>query len=154
MFKEVRRKDRQLQNEEIVNILKQNTYGIMSTISENGYPYGVPISYTYIDDSIYFHCAVEGHKLINIQRNDKVSFCVVGKTQTLPAEFSTKYQSVVVFGKAVEVFDEEKNEALLAMLNKYSPEYIEKGKEYIKKAGSATKVIKINIEHISGKAKK
>ncbi|MBP2032010.1 nitroimidazol reductase NimA-like FMN-containing flavoprotein (pyridoxamine 5'-phosphate oxidase superfamily) [Clostridium algifaecis] len=54
----------------------------------------------------------------------------------------------------VEVFDDEKNTVLLEILNKYSTDYIEKGKEYIKNASKATKVIKINIEHISGKARK
>lgn len=154
MFREMRRKDREIKNDEVIEILKNNDYGILSTISQNGYPYGLPISYVYINDSIYFHCAVEGHKLDNIKNNDKVSFCVVGKTCVLPDKFSTKYESVIIFGMAVEVFDDEKNIALLEILNKYSPDYIEKGKEYIANAGVKTKVIKINIEHISGKARK
>jgi nitroimidazol reductase NimA-like FMN-containing flavoprotein (pyridoxamine 5'-phosphate oxidase superfamily) len=153
MFKEMRRKDRELKNDEIIEILKNNDYGILSTVGENGYPYGVPISYIYFKDSIYFHCAVEGHKLDNIKNNDKVSFCIVGKTCILPDKFSTKYESVIIFGKANEVFDNEKNTVLLEVLNKYSPDYIEKGKVYIANAGVKTKVIKISIEHISGKAR-
>jgi uncharacterized protein len=35
-------------------------------------------------------------------------FCVVGRTQILPDEFSTKYESVIVFGRAIEVSDDEK----------------------------------------------
>lgn len=42
----------------------------------------------------------------------------------------------------------------LEILNKYSPDFIEKGKTYIQNASSKTKVIKITIEHISGKARK
>ncbi|MDU1411886.1 MAG: pyridoxamine 5'-phosphate oxidase family protein [Clostridium sp.] len=152
MFREMRRKDRALIDDKIIEILKNNTYGILSTVSENGYPYGVPINYIYINNSIYFHCAIEGHKLVNIKNNDKVSFCVVGKTQTLPDKFSTKYESVIVFGRAIKASDEEKNTALLEILNKYSSDYIEKGKEYIKRASNVTNVIKINIEHISGKS--
>ena len=154
MFKEMRRKDRELKNDEIIEILKSNSYGILSTISEDGYPYGVPISYIFVNDAIYFHCAVKGQKLDNISKDDKVSFCVVGETCLLPADFSTKYESVVVFGKAIEVFEDEKNMALLEILNKYSPDFIEQGKEYISRAGKATKVIKICIEHISGKARR
>ncbi|MEQ8197892.1 MAG: pyridoxamine 5'-phosphate oxidase family protein, partial [Clostridiaceae bacterium] len=90
----------------------------------------------------------------NILINNKVSFCVVGRTCNMPDKFSTKYESVIVFGRAAEVFDDEKNTALLELLNKYSPEYIEKGKEYIKNAGNLTKVIKISIEHMSGKARR
>ncbi|WP_143317756.1 pyridoxamine 5'-phosphate oxidase family protein [Clostridium sp. HBUAS56017] len=154
MFREMRRKDRELKNDEIIEVLKNTSYGILSTISENGYPYGVPISYVFFNDSIYFHCATKGHKLDNILNNDKVSFCVVGNTCVLPEEFSTKYESIIVFGKAIEVFDDEKNMALLETLNKYSPDFIEQGKEYIIKAGKATKVIKITIDHISGKARR
>lgn len=154
MFREMRRKEREMKNDEAVEILKNNTYGVLSTVSENGYPYGVPISYTFFNNSIYFHCAVTGHKLDNISNNDRVSFCVVGHTEILPEEFSTKYESVIVFGRAVEVSEDEKDRALLEIVNKYSADYIEQGKEYIQKGGKATKVIKISIEHISGKARR
>ncbi|NMM63934.1 pyridoxamine 5'-phosphate oxidase family protein [Clostridium sp. P21] len=154
MFKEIRRKDREIKNDEVIEILKNNTYGILSTIGENGYPYGVPISYVYMNNSIYFHCAVEGQKLNNIINTDKVSFCVVGQTCVLPDKFSTKYESVIIFGKAQEIFNDEKNAVLLNVLEKYSPDYIEKGKIYIANAGAKTKVIKINIEHITGKARR
>lgn len=154
MFREMRRKDRELKNDEVIEILKNSDYGILSTISQNGYPYGVPVSFIFFNNSIYFHGATEGHKLDNILNNSKVSFCVVGQTCILPDKFSTKYESVIVFGMAVEVFDDERNIAFLEILNKYSPDYIEKGKEYIKNASKATKVIKISIEHISGKARR
>lgn len=154
MFREMRRKDRELKNDEVIEVLKNNDYGILSTVSHNGYPYGVPVSFVFLNNSIYFHGASEGHKLDNILNNSKVSFCVVGQTCVLPDKFSTKYESVIVFGMAVEVLNDEKNTALFEIMNKYSPDYIEKGKEYIKSASNATRVIKINIEHISGKARR
>ncbi len=83
-----------------------------------------------------------------------MSFCVVGRTHILPDKFSTEYESVIVFGRVIEVSNDEKNTALLEILNKYSADYIEQGKEYIQKASKATKVMKINIEHTSGKAKR
>ncbi len=72
----------------------------------------------------------------------------------LPDKFSTNYKSVIVFGKAEGVFDHEKNVAMLEMLEKYSKEYMEKVREYLKNANSKMRVIKINIEHISGKARR
>ncbi|MCR1899917.1 pyridoxamine 5'-phosphate oxidase family protein [Irregularibacter muris] len=154
MFKDMRRKDRKLGNAETLEILKNGEYGILSTISENGYPYAVPLSYIYMNDSIYFDCSLEGQKLDNIKHDDKVSFCVIGKTHVLPDKFTTNYESAMIVGRASEVLDEEKNKVLLELLHKYSPNDIEKGKEYIKKSDRATKIIKINIEHISGKARK
>lgn len=154
MYREMRRKDRELKNEDIIKILNNGEYGILSTISKDGYPYGVPVSYVYFNDSIYFHCATEGHKLDNILNNSKTSFSVVGGTCVLSDKFTTNYESAIVFGNAREVFDDEKNSVLLEILNKYSPNYLEKGKEYIKNAGAKTKVIKIDIEHFSGKARR
>ena len=154
MDRKMRRKDRELTKEETIKILKENTYGILSTIDKNCQPYGVPISYVFLNDSIYFHCAGEGHKLDNILNNKRVSFCVVGQTSIVPDKFTTKYESVVIFGTAAEIIDDEKNEALLEIIYKYSPNFIKEGKEYIEKAGKGTTVIKISIEHSSGKANK
>jgi nitroimidazol reductase NimA-like FMN-containing flavoprotein (pyridoxamine 5'-phosphate oxidase superfamily) len=154
MFKEMRRKNRELETEEAIEILKKCEYGILSTVGENEYPYGVPVSYIYYNDAIYFHSAIEGNKLDNILNNNKVSFCVVGDTEVLPQIFSTNYESVIIFGKATEVFEDEKISALIEILNKYSKEYLEKGKEYISNANAKVKVIKISIDHISGKARK
>jgi nitroimidazol reductase NimA-like FMN-containing flavoprotein (pyridoxamine 5'-phosphate oxidase superfamily) len=154
MIREMRRKDKMLTNDGAIEILKNNAYGVLSTVSENGYPYGVPVNYIYLNNSIYFHGADKGHKLDNISNDDRVSFCVVGDTQILPDQFNTKYDSVIVFGRAIEVYEDKKNMVLIEILKKYSADFIEKGKEYIQQASKATKVIRINIEHISGKAKK
>ena len=154
MFRKMRKQEREINNMEAVAILEQGEYGILSTVGKNGYPYGVPVNYVYINDSIYFHSAVEGNKLDNIMDHNKVSFCVVGQTCVLPEKFSTEYESVILFGAASEVFDDEKNTALLEIVNKYSVEHIEKGKEYIKNASAKTKVIKIHMDHISAKARR
>ena len=78
----------------------------------------------------------------------------MGDTLSLPEKFSTNYESVVIFGKAVEVHDGEKNEALLAFIDKYSRQHMEKGKEYIENAGNKAKVVKISIENLTGKARR
>lgn len=85
----MRRKDRQAGEEDILRILKENVYGVLSTISEDGWPYGVPVSYVYEDGKIYFHSATMGHKVDNLAHSEKASFCVVGKTELLPEQFST-----------------------------------------------------------------
>lgn len=154
MFKEMRRKDRYIDNEQAIQLLRKGQYGVLSTVGENGYAYGVPLNYVYDRGNIYFHCAAEGSKLNNIVYNNKVSFCVVGNTEPIPDKFSYRYESVIVFGQAMEVYDKEKEEALVALIKKYSGEFIEKGMEYIKKDGIKTKVIKINIDHLTGKARK
>lgn len=154
MFKEMRRKDKQLTMEESIEILKNSEVGILSTICENGYPYGVPLNYAYFNNSVYFHSAKVGQKLDNINLNDKVSFCVTCDIEILPDKFDTNYKSVIVFGRATEINEQEKSEALLELIKKYSNEFIKQGIDYIEKSKGATKVYKINIEHITGKAQK
>jgi nitroimidazol reductase NimA-like FMN-containing flavoprotein (pyridoxamine 5'-phosphate oxidase superfamily) len=127
---------------------------VLSTVSVDGQPYGVPVSYSYNGDVIYFHCAVEGHKLENLSGNNKVSFCVVGKTRVLPGKFATNYESVIVFGKAFEVTEDEKHRGLLELLKKYSPGFIDKGLRYIEGDGGKARVYKIVIEAMTGKARK
>jgi len=42
----------------------------------------------------------------------------------------------------------------LLLLEKYSPDFIEEGKKYIDQKNQVTKIIKIEIDHISGKARR
>ncbi|MDU1566241.1 MAG: pyridoxamine 5'-phosphate oxidase family protein [Clostridium sp.] len=50
MFKEIRRKDRKIEISEAIDMLEICEYGVLSTVNENGYPYGVPLSYVYAND--------------------------------------------------------------------------------------------------------
>ncbi len=153
MFREMRRSDRQLNLERTHQILKDGEFGVMSVMTHEGYPYGVPLSYAFDGNSIYFHSADKGHKLDSIAVNHEVSFTVVGKTEVLPEKFSTKYESVVTFGKASKIEGDEKIKALGLLIEKYSPEYISQGHDYIERAAGKTAVVKISIEHITGKAR-
>ncbi len=154
MFKEIRRKDRAISKQEAIEILTNGEHGILSTIGVDGYPYGIPVNYVYHNGNIYFHCAKKGHKLDNIAYNNKVSFCVVGNTKVLPEKFGTNYESAVSFGTAAKISGAEKNEALIAILEKYSSEFMEKGMVYIQNLYDKTVVVKISIEHVSGKSRK
>ncbi len=153
-MKELRRKDRAITEEEAIPLLNRAEYGVLSTVTENGKPYGVPLNFCVIDDCVYFHCAVEGQKIDNITQNKSVSFCAVGNTEILPGKFGTKYESVVVSGDVEEVFDMNKQIALEGLLQKYSPEFIDQGIKYIEGLREKTRVFKITINKLTGKARK
>ena len=150
----MRRKDRLIANTEAFSILEKGEYGTLSTVSSNNEPYGVPLNYCLIDECIYFHCALEGSKINNITNNPKVSFCVVGKTEVLPDKFGTKFDSCIVQGFAYESFAEEKQMALEGVVLKYSENFASEEFKYIEKLKDKTRVFKITIESISGKARR
>jgi nitroimidazol reductase NimA-like FMN-containing flavoprotein (pyridoxamine 5'-phosphate oxidase superfamily) len=151
----MRRIDKALQGEALLQILEQGEYGVLSTADDQGRPYGVPMNYVFSDDCIYFHCAPEGHKLDNLNVNRKASFCVVGATKLLPSEFNTAFESVIVFGEAALVRDDaERLQALMQLVEKYSPEFIEEGKKYIESNQGRTTLVKLVIHDMTGKAKR
>ncbi len=152
MFREMRRIDRRISTDETKIILIDGIDGILGTISENGYPYTVPVNYTFLNDKIYFHSALIGEKLDNISRNPKVSFTVVTKNEILQEQFSTDFKSVIVFGKAKLI--EPSIEVLMELVKKYSNLFLEKGKKYVDKSYKDTQLVEITIEHMTGKMRK
>lgn len=153
MFREMRRIKQLLSNEETIEILNSRTSGVMGVIGDDGYPYTVPLSYTYDDGKLYIHCAKEGHKIDAINNNDKVSFCVIDKDDIVQETFTTHFRSVSVFGRArILTDDTERLNALRTLVKKYSPDFITEGEDEIKKTWGRVCLIEIKIEHMTGKA--
>lgn len=155
MHREMRRKDRQITQEQAMKLLKQAEYGTLSTVGPDNQPYATPLSFVVLGGCIYFHCAQVGQKLDNIAHEPRVCFCAVDKTQPVfDGGFSTYYESAVVYGTAEKCEDDnEKIRILAAISEKYLPEHMDKADDYIARFLSATAVYKISIEHITGKAK-
>ena len=154
MARELRRTDRGMTDAEARALLERGEYGVLATVSADGAPYAVPLSYCVIADAIYFHCALEGHKLENIAGERRVSFCVVGATELLPEKFSTRYESVIVAGRATEVFEAEKARGLAGLVAKYSADFTGAGERYIATDSAKTRVFRIDIDAICGKARR
>ena len=154
MFTPIRRQDRELSFDEATAILRDGSYGVLAVGGDDGYPYGVPLNYVYLDGAVYFHCARTGHKLDCIRANPRVSFCVVGKADVLPEKFSTAYASAIAFGQAGELPAAENKAVLTAFIEKYSADYREKGMQYVENDHHKPSIIKLQVEHLSGKARK
>lgn len=148
----LRKENRKMPDEQVSELLHTAAYGVLSTADATGCPYGIPLNFVYHNEAIYFHCATEGHKLDNLRDNPQVSFCIVGNTETKPAEFTMAYESVILFGTTAEVLGSQKQAALLALIQKYAPEHQARGEEYILRASEQTTVVRISIDHITGKA--
>jgi len=139
-----------------MSLLENGEYGVLSISSTEEGVYGIPINYVWDkQQSIYFHCAPEGHKLCILQNCNQASFCVVGRTRVVSNQFSTEYESIVINGTMICQLEEtEKRKALELLLDKYSPEDKKVGLKYIEKSFHRTHVLKLVIKVISGKCKK
>lgn len=157
-MREMRRKDRQLTEEEAMDVVRKGEYGVLATVGDDGKPYSVPLSYVLDEEkgALYFHgTAAGGQKMDNILANPSVCFTVVMDTEVLSAQFSTKYYSANVFGTAKVVEEEEeKKKALLLLVRKYAPDYEEQGRAYIERAIGAVAVVRLDVEQVTGKARK
>jgi hypothetical protein len=153
MFREMRRTKQLLSEAETIEILQACTSGVLAVSGDDDYPYAVPISYVYMDGKLYFHLAKEGHKLDGIEKNDKVSFCVIKSDDVIQEEFTTRFRSVIVFGRARILTDDgEKRQALEWLVEKYSPDYTAQGSAEIEKSWGRVCVAEVKIEHMTGKA--
>lgn len=152
MFREMRRNRQELTREETIAILERNTHGVLAASGDDGYPYAVPLSYIYADGKIYFHCALTGHKIDAIARNEKVSFCVVDQDKVVPEKYTTHFRSVIAFGRARILTDEEKRAPLEKLGRKYHPHGTSEELNAEISGGIARMhMIEITIDHMTGK---
>lgn len=148
----MRRNDRAISVADARCLLEKAEYGVLSMASSDGVPYCIPLNFSFVRDCIYFHCAPEGNKIRLLSANRNVSFCVVGRTEVLPEKFGMKYESVVATGIVEELFEKDKREGLILLLKKYSPDFIKEGLAYIDRLFDKTRVYKICLTSITGKA--
>lgn len=155
MFIKMRRDKQSLSQEQIVEVLNRQTSGVLGVNGYQGFPYTVPLSYAYKDGKLFFHCAKEGHKLDSIKKDNKVTFCLIDKDEIVEEKFDTLFRSVIIFGRAYILTEEnEKQIALEVILKKYSPGFLKEGLEYIKNQWNRVCIVKVDIEHMTGKASK
>lgn len=151
MFREMRRKKQLLSEGDTTAILEQGTNGILSCLGDEDYPYGVPISYVYYREKIYFHSAKSGHKMDAFRRHSKVSFTVVNQDTIVSAEYTSYFRSAIAFGEVRMVEGEETKEGFRALVEKYSGDQPEESKQYEMDNCSGALILAIDIHHLTGK---
>jgi uncharacterized protein len=153
MFREIRNRACALCESDAREILSRAEHGVLATVGSDGWPYAVPLNHVLDGDVLYMHCALEGHKLDNIANEERVSYCVVASAKVLPKKLSTLYESAVVFGRAALVTDAtEKRRALDLIGQRFCAGFPSEVEEAIRKNGSRTAIMRIQIEAITGKA--
>lgn len=151
MFREMRRKNQALSEEEIIKILENGKRGVLALHGENDYPYGVPVNYFFDKENrkLYFHGAGEGHKIDSIKRNNKASYTILEQGEKETWWFH--YRSAILFGHIRIIEDaKEKEDYIRRLGNKYypDPEEVEK---IIKGYLAHTTILEFTIDHMTGK---
>jgi nitroimidazol reductase NimA-like FMN-containing flavoprotein (pyridoxamine 5'-phosphate oxidase superfamily) len=147
----MRRSEQLLSPESVAVVMQRNTNGVLACHGDDGYPYAVPMNFVYMSGRIYLHSAGVGHKIDAIEANPKVSFAVVDEDTIVSGEYTSYFRSVIAFGTARVVDDDERLAAFDALVEKYSGDQLPEAKA--KKIAGCTKalIVAIDIEHITGK---
>ncbi|HEX2914110.1 MAG TPA: pyridoxamine 5'-phosphate oxidase family protein [Chloroflexia bacterium] len=153
----VRRKDKQMSQEEIENFLTQARVGHFGTVSPNGDPYVVPNLFVYADGKIYSHnTSANGHFRQNVEAHSRVCVEVAEIGQVWPyGEFecdtTTSYNSVVAFGSISLVNDPaEKSRFFDRFMAKYADPGWDRPKSFYPRLEQVT-VYCVALETITGK---
>lgn len=150
-FRPLRRIKQTASQEECIALLESAPRGVLAVHGENGYPYGLPVNYVFMDGRIYFHCAKEGHKVDALRADDRVSFTILSEPVKNEGEWWYCFTSVIVFGRVSEINDPEKADKVLRSLgSKYFPEGYDMETDIIRNGPHAL-ILELTIDHVSGK---
>lgn len=115
-----RRKDREIHDKnEIERILQNGKYAIIALAAENE-PYIVTLSYGYDKESksLYFHCALKGHKINVLNINNKACATIIVDHGYNAKKCEHSYESLIIRGELIIVDDlAEKKHGLSILLN-------------------------------------
>ena len=151
-FREMRRKGQQMSDDECIDILRNATSGTLAVLGDGGYPYAVPLSYVYVDGKLFFHSALNGHKVDAIRNYDKASFCVIAQDNVQPQKYTTYYRSVIAFGHVHIIDNDEEKLQTARMLGiRYNPGDDGSLQKEMEKGFSRMLMIRFDIEHLTGK---
>jgi len=153
MFRDLRRKNKEIPLSECVELLNNEKRGILSVLGDEGYPYGMPMNHYYnsADGCIYFHCGRGGHRSDALKKCSKASFCVCEQGIPDEGEWALKVRSVIVFGKMEVIEDMSAVIPITAALSRKFTQDEEYIKNEIKSFAKATVLLKLIPEHICGK---
>lgn len=149
----MRKANREIRDPRAVRALMEEAQVCRVGLSDAGKPYIVPMNFGLGENCLYLHSAPEGQKLEILRRNDQVCFEMDLMRAIVPGQtacgFTTRYESVIGFGRAVIV---EGAAEKRAALDRIMAHYGAPGPfAYPDDILARTTVIRIDIESLTGK---
>jgi len=115
-------------------------------------PYVVPMCFGYDGKHLYFHSAPVGMKIGILKKNDRICFefdeCGDITKGDDHCSWGIDYRSVIGFGRATLIEDDEEKRAALDII---SGHYAEGPFQYDPRMFKAVAVIKVDIDEMTGK---
>lgn len=149
----MRRAEREITDRSQMKDILNQGFSIRIALVDEGEPYLVAMNYAYLDGFIYLHSAIEGRKIVILNKNNKVAFQTEIDAEIVQSDIAsnctTKYRSIFGTGRCFFIQDTfEKTKVLDAFMQKYTGK---SDSNYPANVLGRTAIIKIAIESITGK---
>lgn len=149
----MRRKDKSIDDPAVIEEILSGSEIVRVAMMDGDKPYIVALNYGYFENALYIHSAPEGKKIGLLKKNNRVCFEITMKHEIirpeLSCEWTTKYRSVIGYGKVEFIDDfEEKKKCLNIIMSQHGRS---EGNEYKDKQVDFIVILKIIIDDISGK---
>lgn len=135
-----------------IEVLKRAPFATLAMVGGDGRPYCVPVNTVWSGGALYFHCAGVGEKWEILKHEPYVCLTAVSHVSLMPEHYDTAYDCAMVKGRArVLADDAARDAAMRLMMAALAPEYTDRLDAHMAKRMSATMIVKIIPEEITGK---
>jgi len=153
----MRRADLVMSDDRALETLARGYSGRLATVSEDGFPYCIPLLYLWMDGELYLHTtSARWHLRANIEREQRVCFEVdehegVFDYGRFECDSGLAYRSVCLFGRIRIVEDRDiKQRFCEALMAKYGKPETQRPKGFFPRIDVIT-VYAIDVERMTGK---
>ena len=148
----MRRSEKEITDKKAIEEIISRSKVCKLAMCDGDIPYIVPMSFGFIDNTLYFHSAPKGKKIEILKKNPNVCFEFEILTQVIQSakacKWGMKYKSVIGFGTASFIAEDNlKRQAFDIIMNQYADGSFLYEEASLKSAI----IIKVDIHSMTGK---
>lgn len=148
----MRRKEKEIVEQNIIEEILSSSSICRVALFDNEFPYIVPMNYGYKENTLYFHCALQGRKIDLIKQNNKVGFEIEHNHELITDDVSCKwttYFTSIIGNGFMEIVTNHKEK--VAGLDILMQQHGKNDNEYPDKAVEQVLVLKLKINYLTAK---
>jgi uncharacterized protein len=153
----LRRADMAMTDAEMLRALEDGFAGRLASVSEDGYPYCVPLLYIWADNQVFLHgTSSPGHLQRNLRREPRVCFELDEPDQVFDygrfeCDSGLAYRSVILFGR-IRIAEERETKQWFCerLMEKYGKPNSIRPKNFFPRLDIIT-VYALTVERMTGK---